>query len=84
MADLHAVLRQLESERVRAHSEFQRLDKAIAAIRSVVGSNGRVGKSAAPVVKRTLSAAARRKISLAQKARWAKHRKQQQAAKTKV
>ena len=65
MADLAGVLKELEQE-------SSRLDQAIKVIGNLVGRNGAGGQSRAKRPTRTLSAAARRKISLAQKARWAK------------
>jgi hypothetical protein len=68
MADLAGVLKELEQERAR-------LDQVIQVIGNLVGRN-RTGVRTKPKrSKRTLSAAARRKISLAQKARWAKTRR---------
>jgi hypothetical protein len=65
MADLAGVLKELEQERAR-------LDQVIQVIGNLVGRH-RTGVRTKPKrSKRTLSAAARRKISLAQKARWAK------------
>jgi hypothetical protein len=67
MADLAGVLKELEQER-------SRLDQVIQVIGNLVGN--RTGIRTKPKGrKRTLSAAARRKISLAQKARWAKTRR---------
>ena len=64
MANLSGVVQQLKQERDRAQDEVKRLNAALAAL---------AGLKAGPVRKRrTLSAAARRKISLAQKARWAR------------
>jgi hypothetical protein len=68
MGDLAGVLKELEQER-------SRLDQAIDVIGKLVGRNGTRGQTRAPRPTRTLSAAARRKISLAQKARWAKTRR---------
>ena len=67
MADLAGVLKELEQER-------SRLDQAIRAIGGLVGRNG-AGARNSKRPKRTMSPAARRKISLAQKARWAKTRR---------
>ena len=53
---IEQIVRQLRTER-------DRLDAALKALTGITGSNG---------TRPTLSAAARRKISLAQKARWAK------------
>jgi hypothetical protein len=58
MKHMNVVVQQLKKERERAQQQVQHIDAALAAL----------GKSAS----HTLSAAARRKISLAQKARWAK------------
>jgi hypothetical protein len=57
---IEQIVKELQQER-------DRLDAAIKALTSVAGTN-----SSRPRGRRTLSAAARRKISLAQKARWAK------------
>jgi hypothetical protein len=65
VADLAGVLKELEKERGRLHQVIQ-------VIGSLVGRRpaGIQAKPKRP--KRTFSAAARKKISLAQKARWAK------------
>ena len=75
MGNLSAVVQQLQSERERVRKEVQRIDAALAAL----GSSGSNGSSR----QRTMSAAARRKISLAQKARWAKQRTNGQSARPK-
>jgi hypothetical protein len=75
MADLAGMLKELEQERAR-------LDQVIQAIGNLVGRNGTGIRTKPKGTKRTLSAAARRKISLAQKARWAKTRRA--AAPTRV
>ena len=67
MADLAGVLKELEQERAR-------LDQVIQVIGNLVGRNGTGIRIKTRRSKRTLSAAARKKISLAQKARWAKVR----------
>lgn len=64
MTNLSAVIAQLNAERDRVHKEVQRIDAALAALDTVTTTNGT----------RTMSAAARRRIGLAQKARWAKKR----------
>ena len=65
MADLAGMLKELEQERAR-------LDQVIQVIGNLVGRNRAGIRTKLKRSKRTLSAAARRKISLAQKARWAK------------
>jgi hypothetical protein len=66
MGSLSIVVMQLRKERERVQEEAQRIDAALAALGSV-SSNGWSRQH-------TMSAAARRKISLAQKARWAKQK----------
>jgi hypothetical protein len=72
--DLGATVKELKGERARIMGELAKLDKAIIVLEglsrtSVTTPNGHAGK-------RTLSAAARRKIGKAQKLRWAKIRQQ--------
>jgi hypothetical protein len=62
MTDLGAVLEQLKAERAK-------LDRAIEALRGVVGKSGQ-GRGG----RRKLSAAARARIGAAQRKRWAKVR----------
>jgi hypothetical protein len=66
MGNLSGVVQQLEKERERAQKEVQRIDAALAALGSL-SSNGSSRNH-------TMSAAGRKRISLAQKARWAKTR----------
>ncbi len=61
---MSVVVQQLKREREHVRKQLQRIDDALAALGSV-SSNG---------ASRTISAAGRRRISLAQKARWAKHK----------
>lgn len=61
MKQMSEVVKQLRREREHIQQQLQRIDQALAALGN--SSNG------AP---RTISAAGRRRISLAQKARWAK------------
>jgi hypothetical protein len=68
MANISRVVEQLKKELERAKNEVERYGAALVALgSSKVGS--KLGGQ-----RRTLSAAARRKISLAQKARWAKQK----------
>jgi hypothetical protein len=66
MANLENALQQIREERKQAQSRVEKLDEVI---QGLVGLN-----SFAPSRSRTLSASARRRISLAQKARWARVR----------
>ena len=65
MPNLSGVVQQLKKAQAKAQAEVDRLGAALAALGSLTGGS-LTGK------RRTLSAVARRKISLAQKARWAK------------
>jgi hypothetical protein len=81
MPSLDNVLQQLRQEHNRAQSDIQKLEKAITTIEGLTGRN-----SAAAVNgtrgKRRMSAAARKRIAQAQRARWAKLRKPPQPAAT--
>lgn len=70
------MLKTLRGERAHAQKELAKLDKAIAVLRELSSSNS----TPSPDGKgHTLSAAARRKIAKAQRARWAKVRQAQKA-----
>ena len=69
MANLTNALQQLRAERSRAQLEVEKLDQAISVIESLSGT-GVSRKSARPT--RVVSAASRRKMAQAQKARWAR------------
>jgi hypothetical protein len=64
MKHMSGVVQQLKKEREHVQKQLQHIDDALAALGSI-SSNG---------ASRTMSAAARKRISLAQKARWAKQR----------
>ena len=79
MATLTKALQELRAERKKAQDRVEKLDEAISTVGSLllaVGGNRASGNHAG----RTLSAAARRRISIAQKARWAKVRQKAKAA----
>ncbi len=67
------VLKTLQGERAHIQKNLTKLDKAIAVLREVSGINSPPTQNGK---RRTLSAAARRQIAKAQKARWAKVRQQ--------
>jgi hypothetical protein len=82
------MLMNLRQQRRRLQDEIEQLDDAISAIGKLVGRNG-VGRPRGrrgpkpgprPGVTRHISAAGRRRIAAAQRARWAKI-KQQRAGK---
>ena len=78
MANLNRALNELRQERNRAEREVERLDEAISVLQDLVGRNhlgrnarpGRTARMGRP--HRKMSAAGRRKIAAAQRARWAK------------
>ena len=80
MANLSRALNELRQERSRAKREVARLDEVISVLRGLVGGNhpgrpargGRTARMGRP--RRRMSAAGRRKIAAAQRARWAKAR----------
>jgi hypothetical protein len=82
MGNLTNALQQLRAERRETQLQVEKLDQAISVIESLNGS-GTFGKAKEPI--RIISAASRRKMAQAQRARWAKARKESQpvgAAKT--
>src|SRR5207249_2404673 len=72
MANIAEMVKELQQER-------DRLNQAIAALAALGTTRTSSARGAASGPRRTLSAAARRKVSLAQKARWAKLRAQNSA-----
>src|SRR5436305_11814762 len=75
MANLDNVLQQLRQEHNQAQSQIEKLKEAISVIEGLAGrSTGAAANGTRP--KRTKSAVARRRIARAQKARWAKLRKE--------
>lgn len=73
MTNMSGVIQQLKKERVRLEDQLHRVTAALTAFGRVY-MNGTGTKAVAGGKKRTMSAAARQKISLAQKARWAKQK----------
>jgi 16S rRNA G1207 methylase RsmC len=71
MTNVSGVIQHLKKERVRLEDQLHRVTAAITAFGRVY-LYGTGTKAVAGVKKKTMSAAARRKISLAQKKRWAK------------
>jgi hypothetical protein len=76
MSKLANVVQQLQKERDQARRRVEQLDEALKALGSLGGLRGGVGRvrRAQTVGKkrRTMSAAARKRIAAAQRARWAK------------
>lgn len=73
MSNLANVVQQLQKEREQARRTVEQLDEALKALGSLGGLRGRVGGAqSAGKKRRTMSAAARKRIAAAQRARWAK------------
>jgi hypothetical protein len=75
MGNLSGALQQLRAERKQAQARVESIDQAISVIESLNGS-GAVRQANQPT--RIISAASRRRMARAQKARWAKARKDSQ------
>ena len=72
MANLENALKQIREEHKHAELRVEKLDEVI---RRLVGLNGSASAGKGARRSRTMSVSARRRISLAQKARWAKRGK---------
>jgi len=82
MGNLNNALQELRAERREAQSHVEKLDQAIAVIESLNGT-GAVRQANQPTgvvaaTTRKVSSASRRKMALAQQARWAKVRMESQ------
>lgn len=77
MGNLINAIQELRAERSRAQSQLEKLDQAISVIESLngTGSSQKTNQTA-----RVISAASRRKMAAAQKARWVKARKESKPA----
>ncbi len=76
MANLTDALQQLREERERAQSQVEKLGSAISLLEDLVGRNGSRVVATSTRGGRVVSAAARRRMAAAQRARWAKVRTQ--------
>ncbi|HZR65670.1 MAG TPA: hypothetical protein VFA85_11015 [Terriglobales bacterium] len=75
MANLNSALQQLREERKLVQAQVEKLDEAISVIQGLTGISS-VRNTGGGRGMRTLSAAARKRISEAQRARWAQRKKQ--------
>jgi len=71
--EITEIIKTLQTERAQTQKELAKLDKAIAVLRELSGTNSAPTQNGKG---HTMSAAARRKIGKAQRARWAKVRQQ--------
>jgi hypothetical protein len=74
--ELSGTVKMLEGQRAQVQKELVKLDKAIAVLRELNGADSMPSPDGKG---HTMSAATRRKIAKAQKARWAKVRAAQKA-----
>ena len=74
--ELASTVKMQQGQRTQTQKELAKLDKAISVLRELSETNSTPSQKGK---RRTLSAAARRKIGKAQKARWAKVRQAQRA-----
>ncbi len=76
MSNLAKAVQQLQRERDQARRRVEQLDEALKALGSLDGLRGRVGRVRRAQTlgrkRRTMPAAARKRIAAAQRARWAK------------
>jgi hypothetical protein len=73
MLNLSRLVRQLKKEREQTRARLDQLDTALKVLGDVGTAPRRVGRGrTASANRRTMSAAARKKIAAAQRARWAK------------
>jgi hypothetical protein len=77
MSNLDNALRELREKRSHAQVEIDKLDQLISGIESLNGAEAAVPDNAVQP-KRIVSASSRRKMALAQKARWASIREKSQ------
>jgi hypothetical protein len=80
MSNIAKALARLREERRDAQNQVEKLGEAISALEKLTRGSGITSGGGSQRTKRVLSAAGRRRISLAQKARWAKLRQSKKAA----
>jgi hypothetical protein len=80
MTNIAQAIDRLREERRDAQNQVQKLGEAISVLERLTRGNSTLHAVASHRAKRVLSAAGRRRISLAQKARWAKVRQLKKAA----
>jgi hypothetical protein len=80
MDNLSQIISNLQSENNRLEKELQKVRSAITVLSRLNGKSGRGAKVVGLRSRRVLSAAARRRIAQAQKARWAKWKAAKKAA----
>ena len=78
--EVAGILKTLQAERAKAMNEVAKIDQAVKSLRELAGANSKPSANGHGQ-RRTMSAAARKRIAAAQKARWVKFRKEQKTKK---
>jgi hypothetical protein len=78
MPNLVGIVRELKTQRDRAQREVEQLNAALTALGNLGSGAGRSKHVLAVGKRKPMSVAARKKIAAAQRARWAKWKKDQQ------
>jgi hypothetical protein len=78
MTSISQILGELQAQRKQAETELGRIDAAISALQGLGGKSD--GSRAGGPRRRVMSAAARKRIADAQRARWAKWKAKQKKA----
>jgi hypothetical protein len=80
MANISQILGQLQAQRRQVESELGKIDAAITALQGLGAKSGGNGNRGGIPRRRVMSAAARKRIADAQRARWAKWKAKQKRA----
>jgi len=72
MTSISQILGELQVQRKQVEGELGRIDAAISALQGLGGKSGAVASRSGAPRRRIMSAAARKRIADAQRARWAK------------
>jgi hypothetical protein len=72
MLNLRKAVQQLKKEREQTRARLDQLETALKILGDMGTAGRRSGRGATPARRRTMSAAARKRIAAAQRARWAK------------
>ncbi len=79
MTDISRMIEGVRAERDRAKTELARLEDALRALQKLAVNESKGQPARGPKRRRKMSAAARKRIAAAQRARWAKIKKEKAA-----
>ena len=80
MANMSQILGQLQAQRRQVEAELGKIDAAISALQGLGARSGNTNRGGGVPRRRVMSAAARKRIADAQRARWAKWKAKQKKA----